>query len=968
MPSRQFFLTLFLFFGIFLAEAYGLIPVMNYQRADYAFGTQNWDMVQDERGKVYVANYNGMMEFDGQRWRHYYLPNYSTIRSLLYDPDTERIYAGGTEELGYFSSSPDTGILTYTSLKELMSPDILPFTEVWDIIKLGNKILFRCDNCIFNYDGKEISRQDIDGRISSTAHIGRNLYVGCEDGSLYSLRDGDFSNFKKEDCSLVEKKIVAILPFDDNTLLLCTPLDGLYKWKFSGDLEDYKPEYESFLKDNQLFTANRENGVYVYGTVTGGALVVDTNNGLIDIIDKNTGLKNNTVLKVRFDRHSNLWLCLDNGIAYASLDSPCRRMIGENEFIGAGYAFANFNGRIFLGTNQGLYSCPERSLSESEFNKRKRNLTDIKLEIPGQVWGLTRTGEEMFVASDQGMYVYDKKGYEKVDRLPGVYKVLALPDHPDMALASTYESFHLLKKEGGRWKDKGKVSGGNDLKGNFLIDPQGRVWVDHWQKGVYLLVFNIEEERFTSCRLFDKSSGLPENDNNTFAFFEGVPVSSTYTGFYTLNPANMKATSYEELAGILPEGRRGHLREIEGGSLVLVDQSGVLITRRTPEGNLRKMEISGPGLYHETIPGFTDVSRFSQDELLVSTQNGFTIVDTRKGDLRHDQLPFISRIYANHDSLIYQSPLSLNRDLPLELPPEFNSLRFEFAYPECNFGENTVYSSYLENYDKEWSPFSAESSREYTRLSDGDYVLHLKVRDNYTGEILESSFGFTVAPPWFRSAWAKSIYTVLSFLFLFMLFFSVKKRMTLIRSRIERKKEKEMEDLRMESERETMRKDVEIAGLKNEQLEQEIKYKSDELSSTTMSLINKNEILREIGDQITQIQKTAGEVPLNVLQRHLSKIKTIIDENISKDTDWNTFNKNFDSVYGDYVKRLMRLHPGLTQSEKRLCCYIRMGLSSKEIAPLINISFRSVEMARYRLRKKMNLAPEAGLSEYLSTL
>lgn len=74
-----------------------------------------------------------------------------------------------------------------------------------------------------------------------------------------------------------------------------------------------------------------------------------------------------------------------------------------------------------------------------------------------------------------------------------------------------------------------------------------------------------------------------------------------------------------------------------------------------------------------------------------------------------------------------------------------------------------------------------------------------------------------------------------------------------------------------------------------------------------------------------------------------------------------------DIVYGDYTRRLQDTYPQLTSSDIRLCCYIKMGLSSKEIAPLINISFKSVEMARYRLRKKLGLETSTSLSDYLSS-
>lgn len=942
-----------------LLRAEGILPVMNFLRSDYNFGTQNWDMTQDQLGKIYIANYNGMMVYDGLRWKHYYLPNYTSVRSVLYDNETNCVFAGGTEEFGFFSPDNVNGELKYQSLSASL-PAAVKFSEVWDIIKMPEIILFRCDNCLFGYKDGILQRLNIPGRISYTKQIGRKVLIGMEDGKILSLKDGNLGSLKEEGC-VDGKKIVAILPFDDNYLLVCTPVSGLFLMK-EGEVESFSPFFSDFLKSNQLFCANCRNGIYTFGTVTGGALVWDTNTSAIHVINKETGMKNNTVLNTRFDREGNLWLCLDNGLTYASLDSPCRKLIGESQFIGAGYASARVGDKLLLGTNQGLY------IYQSPVN-RVMELSSPQPLLQGQVWSITETDEDFFISTDRGLYLYKDNKIKKIEGVSGTYQTLLLHGDSERAISSTYDSFYLLKKINNNWEVSKKISGGENLTGYFHIDEDNRVWLSHWQKGIYILAYNPNSESFTSCSLFNKERGLPENDSNSLSFFEGAPISSTYAGFFNLNPEKMQAFPNEELTGLLKGGRKGHLRELTDGILSLIDEEGLMIINRNPDGEFYGKEISGPGLYREIIPGFTDIHKHDQDHILVSTQSGFTLINTKKENpFPHTLRPFINNIFVNQDSLIYKSPLSPGERQPLELPYNLNTLRFEYAYPECNFGEKVVFSSFLENYDKSWSPFSPDSFKEYTRLPHGNYVLHLRVKDNYSGEVLESSFGFIVNPPWFRSVWAKGFYTVLSFLILLLLFASVRKKLTKIKLGIEKRKERELEDLRKESERETMMKDMEIAGLKTEQLEQEIRYKSDELSATTMSLINKNEILREIGDQVSKIKKMAADGSITAIQKNLSKLQASIEENITKDADWNTFNKNFDIVYGDYVKRLLKLHPSLSQSEKRLCCYIRMGLSSKEIAPLVNISFRSVEMARYRLRKKINLAAEASLSDYLNQI
>ncbi|NNF19490.1 MAG: two component regulator three y domain-containing protein, partial [Flavobacteriaceae bacterium] len=95
-----------------------------------------------------------------------------------------------------------------------------------------------------------------------------------------------------------------------------------------------------------------------------------------------------------------------------------------------------------------------------------------------------------------------------------------------------------------------------------------------------------------------------------------------------------------------------------------------------------------------------------------------------------------------------------------------------------------------------------------------------------------------------------------------------------------------------------------------------------------------------------------------------SVIRTII-RNINNEDDWKIFEEAFNNADKDFLKRIKEIHPELTSNDLRLCAYLRLNLSSKEIAPLLNISVRSVEVKRYRLRKKMSLPRENSLSDYI---
>jgi DNA-binding CsgD family transcriptional regulator len=153
-----------------------------------------------------------------------------------------------------------------------------------------------------------------------------------------------------------------------------------------------------------------------------------------------------------------------------------------------------------------------------------------------------------------------------------------------------------------------------------------------------------------------------------------------------------------------------------------------------------------------------------------------------------------------------------------------------------------------------------------------------------------------------------------------------------------------------------------LMKLRNEQLSIDVNEKSRELAISTMSLIKKDELLSLIKEDL---KKSSDETSSKSIK---SIITTTINKNISVDNAWDAFKEAFDSADKDFLKKVKQEHPSLTPNELRICAYLRLNLSSKEIAPLLNISVRSVEIKRYRLRKKMDLPHEARLVDYILSI
>lgn len=943
----------------------GYVPVRNFSTTDYSASAQNWGCVQDSLGRIYVANGYGMLCFDGSSWGLYHLPNFTAVRSLLYDPETNRIYAGGSEEFGYFAPTI-TGTLEYTSLSAWLDHTLQPpLTEIWEIMKAGDKIWFQSDYHFFCYDRNRITTYTTKSRIAHSAGMGSSVFIALDNGHIVHITEKKIKLLKGLG-AIANLKVTAMLPFANSTkMLIGTSFDGLFVYD-GNTTKKYDCDINEFLKKNQLFCASVRDKSYVFGTVNRGAVVKNFDTGQVDYINKDMGMLNNTVLSADFDANGNIWLSLDFGLSYADFDTPMRNITGSSSPIGAGYASLVNNGLIYLGTNQGLYTARyplEPSPSPTQFTQM----------IQGQIWSINHDGNIIFVGSDAGAYVSEAGGpFHKITGIDGTSRIRLLNSTGNRALAITYHGFHLLGKTNGQWTDLGRVGGYDDISADFIQDRFGDIWLPHWRKGVFRLRFNEKTGTFGQCRLFNKHTGLLDDKNTSLGIFRNRVIVSTQAGFCFFNTMTEEMQPYHEINQIFGETANGSFRSLGDSVMALIDTHGISLATLSKEGKYEVDTVSFRNIGNKLIPGYTDLYLAPDGTMFLSGYDGFWQINRHHKPLAAEPTtPFISTVYANGDSLIYRAQNTISGTAPatLEVPYEMNSLRFSFGYADFSNPDAVEYSSYLEGYDDTPSEFTPEKAREYTKIPNGTYTLHLKSRDLQNRTIQESSLDIVVLPPWYRTTFAKIIWTLLIALFIAGVYMLVAKRIAISKERLEKRKKEEYSALEIKASHEAMLKDIEIANLQSERLEQDIKHKSQELSDTTKNLIQKNEVLQEIADKLKHVNELlSADLGRPAAQRIIGKIQQMIDDDLSHDNDWTRFSGNFDVVYTNFTKHLMELHPNLSISDKRLCCYIRMGLSSKEIAPLINISYKSVEMARYRVRKKIGLAPGDSLTNYLSQL
>jgi DNA-binding CsgD family transcriptional regulator len=187
----------------------------------------------------------------------------------------------------------------------------------------------------------------------------------------------------------------------------------------------------------------------------------------------------------------------------------------------------------------------------------------------------------------------------------------------------------------------------------------------------------------------------------------------------------------------------------------------------------------------------------------------------------------------------------------------------------------------------------------------------------------------------------------------------------MLQAEIEQKNlEEEQQRLQFQHQLQLEQNEKEIIQLKNEKLQTDIELKNTELASSAMHLVQKGELLTTIKEELMRLKNNA-EIEKD--SKDFKKMIKIIDSQLDTDLEWEQFATHFDSVHTNYLKHIKERFPDLTASELKLCAYLRLSLSSKEIAQLMNISIRGVETSRYRLRKKLGITGDTNLFDFLLT-
>lgn len=901
--------------------------VETFGKLHYGADSQNWSVAEGSPGEIFVGNDEGLLRYDGYRWELNRLPGGSPVYSILVDGD--RIYTGGVREFGYWTRTPE-GEFGYHSLSAGMEEDRLGRDEIWTILKQGDRILFHAFHA-FHVVSPEKTTTFRTPSFMMSPHILESgellVYLRGEGLAVLDIDADGGGNFRLFEGLPFRTPMASVLATEDGSYRVLTYREGIFRME-GERMDPFPTEADGLIKSAipRQALVHPLTGSILVGTHLGGLLALSPDGELRYSFGADDGtLPSNQIFGMTLDSFGNLWLALGRGIAMVSMVAQ----IWQSDDLGSGMGVLNTAAYrapwLYLGTSRGLF----RGLFQPEF-RRLEGIEQVE-SVGRNVLDLYQSGDQLFCGTGGPTYeIFPDRVLPVCPEAGGAEMDAGIIHDKEVLLQRTYSGLCIYLRENGRWQYSHTLPGFSDPVRAIKLDVDGMLWVKELYGGLRRIKLDETLTRIESDMRFGglgEASLLPLSINrlgNRVLFADGK------TGFYAYDDIHGSLLLYDRLRNYPTALSLDPLSKDEYAIHFPEDVFFVHhgIDTLAVLGRISQERLGGvvpDGLRHVVpLPG--NRSLFLRENSLTVCQ-----VDSRT----HVECPgmTLSR-FVGHD-FEQQADSLFSPDVPhLRIPWRYHHLSLSYEFPRFGLLFQPEFRYRVEGLEHAfWEHLGKVPDITLNHLSEGYYKLTIQALTP-DGEVLSSfTHAFVIRPPWRRSAPMIVLYVLLVCFVLFLLWRLMK-----------------------------LREQDRLHKLEFRLHQSEMSAASAELAQRTIDSIHWNETLLRIKDMLGSQKERLGK---NYPDKDYQAVCEIIDKEMFAETDWDVFEAKFNRAYDNFLARLKTRYPGLSSSDLRFCAYVRMGMTNREAASIMNITQRGAETARYRIKKKLGLSADDSMEAFL---
>ncbi len=736
----------------------GLPKITYYSTDDYKAYSQNWAVVQDSAGVMYFGNGSGILTYDGTSWELINLPNQATVFALAID-NNNRIFVGAENEIGYLEAD-QYGRIYYVSLLPKLNGDDKNFSACRNVYCTSEGIYFQTNEKLLLWDGKKFKVWNAgEDKYFWATGVNDNVYISAKNKGLMQPVNGKMTIINNGEYFKNINVFVA-LPYDKKHILFASLKNGLFLYD-GNNISPFKTESDKYLEENETYCGILlSDSTFAFGTLQGGIVIINKHGKTLLTLNNENEINSLTVFGLYKDRSGILWATLNDGIAKIEYPSPFSKYRISPQSKENVWFIKEFQNTIYAGTDKGLYYFSNNTFHPVNGANQR-------------VWYLLQFNNSLLVALDEGLFLLQDKSktLTQINDLAINSLTRSKLDSNRIFIGSAL-GLSSIYYENGKWHNEKNIPGIHGSTYEVVEMPDGNLWLETNVNYIWKVSFQNKEDALhlkqPIIKKYNTANGLPDDLGQLYPFENNVIFSCIGSNdIYSYDKSEDKfilEKKFNDLTGL--QTKDFHLSSIDNEGNIWFHKktggknAGNIVVWKLGNGNYKVED-----LREENITRNVEEGGFLYDAV-----NHFIIYGGKGELIKHDLTveekqdsvfnAHISKVIFNNDSLLYGGIrfASNNEIFEYKLPFYNNKFRFQFSALSYNDEKANQYQYYLEGFDKGWSDWSGETQRDYTNLSEGNYIFHVRAKNIYAFISNEDKYAFIILSPWYRSWWSFILY------------------------------------------------------------------------------------------------------------------------------------------------------------------------------------------------------------------